>query len=61
MVVDDVVLCFFRKNKCKTKNKSEPRRQKFFIDGWLSEPVFKARLVKDKDNTWAQCSTFLKL
>ena len=35
----------------KTKNKIKPLKQKFFIDGWLSEPVCKVWLVEDKDNT----------
>lgn len=43
-------------NTNKTKNKREPQKQKFFIDGRLSKPVFKACLVKDKDNTRARCS-----
>ena len=44
-------MCF-----CVSKNKIEPRKQKFFIDDWLSEPVFKVWLVKDKHSTRARCS-----
>ena len=44
-------MCF-----CVSKNKSEPQKQKFFIDDWLSEPVFKGWLVKDKHSTRARCS-----
>lgn len=38
-----------------TKNKSEPQKQNFSIDDWLSEHIFKVWFVKDKDNTQAQC------
>ena len=55
-LADNSFYVFLEKNK----NKSELLKQKFFIDDWLSEPVFKTWLVKEKDNTWPQCSVFHK-
>ena len=46
-LADNSFYVFLEKNK----NKNELLKQKFFIDDWLSEPVFKTWLVKEKDNT----------
>ena len=35
---------------------SNPKNQKYFVDSWLDDPQFKDWLVKDKQNTRAQCS-----
>ena len=38
------------------EKKSEPKKQRFFVDGWLRDPAFQGWLSKDKDNTKARCT-----
>ena len=40
---------------------SNPKNQKYFVDSWLDDPQFKDWLVKDKQNTRAQCSVCRKV
>ena len=35
------------------KKMSNPKKQIYFVDGWLDDPQFKDWLVKDKQNTRA--------
>jgi hypothetical protein len=36
--------------------KNEPKKQKYFLDAWLSDPLFTGWLCKDKELTKARCS-----
>ena len=36
------------------EKKSEPKKQIFFVDGWLRDPAFQGWLSKDRDNTKAR-------
>ena len=34
---------------------SEPKKQRFFVDGWLRDPPFQRWSSKDKDDTKGRC------
>ena len=34
----------------------KPKKQRFFVDGWLHDPAFQGWLSKNKDNTKARCT-----
>ena len=40
---------------------SNPKSQKYFVDGWLDDIQFKDWMVKDKENTIAGCSVCHKV
>ena len=40
---------------------SNPKSQKYFVDGWLDDIQFKDCMVKDKENTIAGCSVCHKV
>ena len=38
------------------EKKSESKKRRFFVDGWLRDPAFQGSLSKDKGNTKARCT-----
>ena len=38
------------------EEKSEWKKQRFLVDGWLRDLAFQGWLFKDKDNTKARCT-----
>ena len=38
------------------EKKSEPKKEKFLVDGWLRDPAFRGWFFKNKDNTKVRCT-----